>query len=126
VVTLGHCVSAVSMVQDSEWFNDKLAKLADRKAFWLDVTAGKDAVAFYKVNPALHQSSRPDLTLSAGFHKTFSPSFYRSVKWNFYKVHFLYLFHSDHPEKSPFNFQKILFDESLFRDLQAKTVANVR
>ncbi len=119
VVTLGHCVSAVSMVKNSEWFNEKLPVLANRKAFWIDVTAGKDAVAFYKVNPGLVKASIPNLTLSAGFHEIFDPSFYQSVKWNFYKVHFLYLYNPPFADKSVFNYQKLLFDPSLFKNLQS-------
>lgn len=120
IVTLGHCVSAVSMVKNSEWFNDRLAILANRKSFWIDVTAGKDAVAFYKVNPGLIDISKPDLTLSAGFHKIFDTSFYQSIKWNFYKVHFLYLYNPTFANRSDFNFQKMLFDPALLQNLKAK------
>ncbi|MEA1990541.1 MAG: hypothetical protein U9N57_15215 [Pseudomonadota bacterium] len=117
VVTLGHCVSAVSMVKNSEWFNDRLAVLAHRNSFWIDVTAGKDAVAFYKVNPGLVDVSKPNLTLSAGFHRIFTREFYKAVKWNFYKIHFLYLYNPKFPENSAFNYQKLLFDPQLFKQL---------
>ena len=118
VVTLGHCVSAVSMIKNSEWFNNRLQKLADRKSFWVDVTAGKDAVAFYKVNPALIDKAKPNLTLSAGFHKVFDKAYYQSVKWNFYKVHFLYLYNPNFPAKSVFNYQKLLTEVLLFQELK--------
>lgn len=120
IVTLGHCVSAVSMVKNSEWFNERLAKLAHKNSYWIDVTAGKDAVAFYKVNPGLMDVSKPDLTLSAGFHNIFDASFYKSIKWNFYKVHFLYLYNPTFADKSVFNFYKLLFEPALLQNLKAK------
>jgi len=119
VVTLGHCVSAVSMVKNSEWFNQELFQLANRNFYWIDVTAGKDAVAFYKVNPALHKKSQPNVTFSAGFHKIFNKAFYKTIKWNFYKVHFLYLYKPDMPDKNIFNYEKLLLDPKLFKKIKA-------
>jgi predicted alpha/beta hydrolase family esterase len=114
VVTLGHCVTGVSILKPAGWFNQKLQKLANRQFFWIDITSGKDAVNFYKVSPAYDQTIQPDLVLSAGFHHVFTDEHYRALKWRFYDVHFLYLCRPDYPQKSFFNYQKLLFDEKLF------------
>lgn len=117
VVTLGHCTTGVSILKPARWYNHKLQKLKDRQFFWVDVTAGKDAVNFYKVSPAYDQSIQPDRVLSAGFHTVFSKVRYDALKWRFYDVHFLYLCRPDFPEKSEFNYQKLLFDKNLFSRL---------
>lgn len=123
VVTLGHCVSGVSILPEANWFNEKLKQVKNRRFQWIDVTAGKDAVTFYKVSPAYHSDILPDQTLSAGFHKIFDPIFYRSIRWNFYKIHFLYLYNPSFAEKSAFNYQKLLFDPMLFKNLQSAQIA---
>jgi len=120
VVTLGHCVTAVSVIKSSGWFNDKLKRFKDRQFAWIDVTAGKDAVNFYKVSPGYHADIKPDQTLSARFYEVFEATFYKQLKWDFYKVHFLYLAKPHHPQASKFNFQKLLFDATLFKSLSAK------
>lgn len=117
IVTLGHCVSGVSILPEADWFNERLKLVENRKFKWIDVTAGKDAVTFYKVTPAYHSHILPDLTLSAGFHRIFTREFYKAVKWNFYKIHFLYLYNPQFPENSAFNYQKLLFDPQLFKQL---------
>jgi predicted alpha/beta hydrolase family esterase len=117
IVTLGHCVSGVSILPEAAWFNDKLRQIQSRKFKWIDVTSGKDAVTFYKVTPAYHAAVLPDLTLSAGFHEIFDKPFYTSLKWKFYQIHFLYLYHPQQPLKSPFNYQKLLFDADVFKRL---------
>ena len=120
LVTLGHCVTGVSVVKEAQWFNQKLASLAERSFFWVDVTSGKDAVNFYKVNPAFNTSAKPDLILSAGFHKAFKADFYKSLRWDFYKVHFLYLYKLHQPEAVDFDYQRLLFDPTLFTRLEGK------
>ncbi|WP_173272544.1 hypothetical protein [Thiosulfatimonas sediminis] len=117
VVTLGHCVSGVSILPEAIWFNDKLKRISLRQFKWIDVTSGKDAVTFYKVTPAYHAEILPDLTLSAGFHEIFDKRFYASLKWDFYQIHFLYLYNPQHPENSLFNYQKLLFDAGVFKRL---------
>lgn len=121
VITLGHCVSGVSILPESEWFNAKLKQVKKRKFNWVDVTSGKDAVTFYKVTPAYHSDILPDLTLSAGFHEIFTASFYQKMKWNFYEIHFLYLYHPSFPEKGLFNYQKLLFCPTLIQDIERVT-----
>jgi hypothetical protein len=118
VITLGHCVSGVSILSEADWFNEKLRQIKDRKFKWIDVTAGKDAVNFYKVTPAYHSDILPDLTLSAGYHQIFEKQFYEAVKWDFYKVHFLYLYKPQHVEMSRFNYSKLLFDPLLIKSLR--------
>lgn len=118
VLTLGHCVTGVSVVKGAEWFNRKLASLEHRQSYWVDVTSGKDAVNFYKVNPAFDAKTKPDKVLSAGFHKIFYKKFYKSLRWNFYKVHFLYLYKPDLPDKSVFNYQKLLMEPLLLKRLK--------
>lgn len=118
VITLGHCVTGVNMIKSSQWYLQKMLLLAGRKALWVDVAAGKDAVAFYKINPAHFDEAKPNLSISAGFHRVFNKTFYGALKWNFYAVHFLYLNKPDFPEKSVFNFSKLLFDKDLVVSLR--------
>jgi len=118
VITLGHCVTGVNMIKSSKWYLDKMRRLENRKALWVDIASGKDAVAFYKINPAHFVESKPDITISAGFHRIFKKEFYKSLKWRFYAIHFLYLVHPDFPEKSVFNYSKLLFDEQLILNLK--------
>ncbi len=118
VITLGHCVTGVTVLKEAGWFNDRLYALKDRKLFWLDVTSGKDAVNFYKVNPAYHKEAEPDMTVSAGFHQIFDREFYKSLKYDFYKIHFLYLYKPHFPDKSFFNYEKLLFSAKYIARLQ--------
>lgn len=118
VITLGHCVSGVYVVKDAHWFREKLASLSNRDAFWVDVTAARDVVSFFKVNPAFYEASKPDVTLSARFHRTHKKSVYDKVKWNFYKLHSLYLYNCCFPEKSEFNYHKLLTDPMLIKNLK--------
>lgn len=118
VITLGHCVVGVYVVKNAGWFKHKLKTLANREAFWIDVTAARDLVNFYKMNPAYYEASKPDLNLSARFHKTFHRSLYDSLKWNFYKIHMLYLYKPDFPNESDFNYKKLLTDAKLIENLK--------
>ncbi|WP_237262883.1 hypothetical protein [Thiomicrorhabdus immobilis] len=118
VFTLGHCVTGVSVVKGAAWFNQKLASIEYRQSYWVDVTSGKDAVNFYKVNPGFDTKAKPDRVLSAGFHKIFYKKFYKSLRWDFYKVHFLYLYKPDLPDKSVFNYQKLLTEPLLLKRLK--------
>jgi hypothetical protein len=122
IITLGHCVSGVSILPEAGWFNERLKLVERRKFQWIDVTAGKDAVTFYKVTPAYHSYILPDLTLSAGFHRVFTKDFYQATKWDFYKIHFLYIYNPHFPENSEFNYQKLLFDPQLFQNLKKATL----
>lgn len=117
VVTLGHCVTGVSILPTAGWFNETLRQLSLRSFKWIDVTSAKDAVTFYKVSPGYHHDVRPDLTLSARFYALFDADYYRSLKWRFYDVHFLYLDKPDFVENSEFNFEKLLVDAKLFKRL---------
>lgn len=121
LITIGHCVSGVYVAKGAGWFKAKLAKLADRKAFWVDVTAVRDLVNFYMINPAFYKESKPDLSLSARFHKTFDRPFYDSLKWDFYKIHMLYLYNCQYPNNSDFNYQKLLKDPMLIKNLKEGT-----
>ncbi|MBN2865031.1 MAG: hypothetical protein JXK16_03415 [Thiotrichales bacterium] len=120
VVTLGHCVTAVSVIKSSGWFNEKLKRFKNRQFEWIDVTAGKDAVNFYKISPGYHADIKPDLTLSANFHEVFEAEFYKKLKWDFYRIHFLYLEKPHAADASQFNYQKLLFDAGLFKRLSVK------
>lgn len=118
VVTLGHCVTGVQVIDGAEWYLDKLKALSTRNSLWVDVTAGKDAVAFHRLNPGFYACASPNAHLSALFHRVFDKTYYQKLKWNFYEIHFLYLYNPNYPLESEFNFQKLMFDEKLIVDLE--------
>lgn len=122
VITLGHCVTGVSVVKEAIWYNQKLASLRHHRAFWLDVTSGKDAVNFYKVNPAFDTNAKPDLAVSAGFHRVFDESFYKTLRWDFYKIHFLYLYKFHKTINVEFSFNQLLFDELFCKKLKKESL----
>ena len=122
LITLGHCVTGVSVVKEAGWYNQRLDALKNRKTFWLDVTSGKDAVNFYKVNPAYNTQAKPNKMLSAGFHKVFKKSFYKSLRWDFYKVHFLYLYRFHQSDQVEFSYDRLLFDHFFVKKLKNKTI----
>lgn len=117
VVTLGHCVTGVQVIDGAKWYLDKLRVLSTRNSLWIDVTSGKDAVAFHRLNPGYYSCSAPNAHLPALFHRIFDKTFYQNLKWNFYEIHFLYLCKPCYPLESEFNYQKLIFDENIVVDL---------
>lgn len=118
LITIGHCISGVYVAKGAAWFKAKLSKLDKRDGLWVDVTAARDLVNFYKINPAYYEKAKPNLSLSARFHKTFDRAFYKSLKWEFYKIHMLYLYNCPYPENSAFNYHKLLKDPMLMKHLK--------
>jgi hypothetical protein len=104
LLTLGHCIQDVTLLPHAEPVRAAIRATASSGIFWLDVTSPPDGACFPLVDVAegsglqraAHQPRYP-LSISARFHKMFSPEHYRDIKRDRMRIHFQYLMAGDHP-----------------------------
>ena len=103
-LTLGHVVPMVSFLPKAWILRRDLNYLCQRNELtWVDVTAPGDGCTFALCDPASVSGVAPEaghkwpLVFSAAFSQTLSKEYYASIKRKFFRIHFQYLCHFDHP-----------------------------
>ena len=103
-LTLGHVVPMVSFLPKAWILRRDLNYLCQRNELtWVDVTAPGDGCTFALCDPASVSGVAPEaghkwpLVFSAAFSQTLSKEYYASIKRKFFRMHFQYLCHFDHP-----------------------------
>ena len=97
MITLGECIPLLSLLPKATAIRKDLACLSSTKyLYWVDYTSPVDGACFPLVDPV--KVSLPKqlfysgpLLLSTRFHKLLDPIYYKKIRRNFYKMHFLYL-----------------------------------
>ncbi|WP_368484319.1 hypothetical protein [Pseudooceanicola sp. HF7] len=102
-LSLGQVVPMVSFLPKAGRLRADLAYLsAQRRIFWLDVSAPGDGCAFALCDPAgvsgvATEGQCAPLILSAAFTQTLSPERWKALRWRFFRLHFQYLCAFDRP-----------------------------
>lgn len=101
-VTLGECIPLMSFQKNAAAYRGDLQEIArDKRLLWADYTAPADGACFPLLDPVAasgleaSQGAGPRL-LSPRFFKLYSKRNYRRLRFNWYKMHFLYLMSTDH------------------------------
>lgn len=103
LLTLGHCIPALTYNPDASRYRAELAQLAlDKRLHWVDFGAPPDGCCFPLVDPTagcdtpIPPERRPKL-LSPRFAQLFTPASYRRVVRDKYRCHFQYLMSAELP-----------------------------
>ena len=129
LLTLGHCIQDVTLLPHAEAVREAIRTAASAGIFWLDVTSPPDGACFPLVDVAegsgllrsAHQPRYP-LSISARFHKMFSPEHYRKIKRDRMRIHFQYLMAGDY--QTEYNYFDITAGPLTLEQRYAKHRAN--
>ncbi len=95
ILMLGECIPLASFQKECEAFKRELEIAGNAGLLWWDFTSKIDGACFamldfYKASGLDVKS--PPCYLSARFYKLFTPKTYKKIRYNWYLVHFLYLY----------------------------------
>lgn len=96
-LTIGACIPLASFWHAAEEYRRDLSIVAhDPRLSWVDYTAKTDGATFYLLDPVTgsgipRQSRGRPILLSPRFFTLFHACEYKRIRFNWYKMHFLYL-----------------------------------
>lgn len=93
LVLLGACIPLASFHKNATQFKKDLAILTNSDITCLNLTSKIDGASFYKVDyiKLAGIRAKSPLFISVRFFKIYSKKTYKKIRYNWYKVHFLYL-----------------------------------
>jgi len=105
LVTIGSCLPVVGFVRTADRLRRHIARLAtEGSLLWVEYQAPQDVLNAFGFDPVrdldldLGGAARVNpMIRSARFKETILPSTYRSMRWNFFRVHFHFLMPNEIP-----------------------------
>ena len=104
LLTIGSCLPVVGFVRTAEKLRGHVARLATEPAvLWVEYQAPQDVLCAFGFDPVRDlglrlTGERHNPTIrSAKFKEIISPSSYRKIRWNFFRMHFQFLMANDIP-----------------------------